>query len=86
MGEYLATANPVIITKVGEITKYLEDGKNSFIAEPDSIEAIEKKLLEIFNDYKKAIKVGKEGRKTVENIFNSEIQGKRIETFINNLT
>ena len=30
LGEYLATGNPVVVTKVGEIPNYLIDGVNAF--------------------------------------------------------
>ena len=35
LGEYLATGKPVCVTKVGEITVYLEDNVSAFLAEPE---------------------------------------------------
>lgn len=82
LGEYLATGNPVVVTKVGEIPMYLEDKENAFLAEPNSIESIEKKILTIMQNYKRALKVGLKGRKVVEEVFNAQVQAKRIEKFL----
>ena len=85
LGEYLASANPVVVTKVGEIPNYLEDNKSAFLAEPDSIKSIEKKLLQVFKNYNKALQVGHNGRNVVETVFNGRIQAKRIENFLESI-
>ena len=36
LGEYLATGRPVVVTKVGEIPDYLEDGVNAFLSDINS--------------------------------------------------
>jgi len=70
MGEYLATGNPILATKIGEISKYLKDRENAYVCDP-TIDSIYAKLCEIIEDYDFAIQVGKNGKKCALNYFNN---------------
>ena len=83
LGEYLATGNPVVVTKVGEIPDYLADGVNAFIAEPGSIDSLYNKMKTILLDYTAAQIIGANGRKVADDNFNYKIQTKNIVGFIN---
>lgn len=83
-GEYLATGNPVVLTKVGEIPKYITDGEQAFLAEPDSVVSFYKKMDEALNDYEKACKIGLNGRELAKKLFDYKIQAKAMTDFINN--
>ncbi|MGD8778950.1 MAG: glycosyltransferase family 4 protein [Ignavibacteria bacterium] len=85
LGEYLATGNPVIVTSVGEIPYYLQDGVNAFIAEPDSVESFASKMIEVIENPSRARVVGLKGRELTSKVFNNNVQAKRILNFINNL-
>jgi glycosyltransferase involved in cell wall biosynthesis len=78
LGEYLASARPVLVTSVGDIPKYLSDGINAFIVEPDTVDAIVEKLQYIIKNYSKSLEIGIEGKKTACTFFNSDIQVKNI--------
>jgi glycosyltransferase involved in cell wall biosynthesis len=82
LGEYLSTGNPVAVTNVGEISSYLADGMNAFIAEPDSVEAFAEKLDFILSNAAIAAKVGLKGREVVLSTFTYKVQSKRIVDFI----
>jgi len=82
LGEYLATGNPVVVTRVGEIPDFLTDGRNAFIAEPDSPESFAGKLDEALSDYQRAKEIGKEGQKLTYNEFNYKVQAEKLERFI----
>lgn len=84
LGEYLATSNPVVVTAVGDIPRYL-DYTNSFIVEPDNNEMFAERIVEIFTDYTAAIAIGKKGRVVAEQNFNYKVQSPRIHDFIQNL-
>lgn len=73
LGEYLATGKPVVATSVGEVNRFLEDKKNSFICNPD-VNSITEKICEIIEDYDFALKVGEEGRKCVFENFNNKTE------------
>lgn len=81
LGEYLATGNPVIVTSVGEIPDYLEDGKSAFLAEPGSVVSLKNKIIEVLANPLKASQIGKEGKKIAENTFNYKVQAKIMNDF-----
>jgi glycosyltransferase involved in cell wall biosynthesis len=82
LGEYLASSTPTMVTAVGEIPNYLEDNLNSFIVHSGEISEMKKKLDFIYNNYNKAVEIGKKGRKVAEIFFNNAIQTKKIIDFI----
>lgn len=85
LGEYLATGRPVIITDVGEISLFLKDGYNAFIAKPGDIDSFSEKIAEVFADYSRAISIGKNGRLLTENEFNYLKQAEKLAHFIESL-
>ena len=61
LGEYLATGNPVVVTKVGEIPQFVIDNENGYLAEPNP-DCFAEKLLWVAEHYEEARRVGKKGR------------------------
>lgn len=74
LGEYLASGNPVIVTSVGEIPKYLSDRVNAYIAEPGSVDSLVRKFNELMEDRTSALSIGLNGKKTALQYFNNIIQ------------
>lgn len=85
LGEYLATGNPVIITNVGEISEYLVDGRNAFIAEPNKDDKFAEKIEKVFFDSEHAKKVGQQGKLIAQKVFNYRVQGIKLTKWIQNL-
>ncbi|OGQ98719.1 MAG: hypothetical protein A2505_02040 [Deltaproteobacteria bacterium RIFOXYD12_FULL_55_16] len=81
LAEYLATGNPVVVTKVGVIQEYLFDGDNAFLVEPDSPDVLAKKLEFVLLNPELAGNVGQSGRKTAVREFSYKVQAKRIVEF-----
>lgn len=69
LGEYLASEVPVIVTDVGEITKYLVHKKNAYIIKPDDIDELIFAFDEILSNYNYYREMGKAGRETVKKFF-----------------
>lgn len=84
LGEYLSTGNPVVVTAVGDIPKYL-NRDNSFIVEPDNNEKFAEEIISIWRNYSEAKKIGEKGKKIVEGVFDYRVQTKRLHQFINSL-
>lgn len=80
LGEYLAFAKPIIITKVGEAMNYL-NMNNSYIVNIGSSIDIATKIIDIVENEDKAQSKGREGYKLATQIFNYKYQGARIVTF-----
>lgn len=76
LGEYLSTGNPVIVTKVGEIEKYLNED-SAYLSEPDSVENFSLKLIEALTDKNSKI-IGNNGRYIAMKTFSHEVQGDKL--------
>ena len=76
LGEYLATGNPVVVTKVGEITDYLDNGC-AYLAEPDSVQSFSDKLIEALTNENSNI-VGNKGRDIAIKYFSHKKQGEKL--------
>lgn len=61
LGEYLATGNPVCVTKIGEISDYLEDNISAFMADPGSVDSFADAMDRALRDLENARKVGLHG-------------------------
>ena len=83
--EYLSTGKPVVVTRVGEIDRYLTDNLNVFLAEPDSIDDFVNKLEFVLSNYDIALAVGNKGRELATTIFSYNYQAKRILSFVEGL-
>lgn len=84
IGEYLSTGVPVIVTAVGEISKYLTDGQTAFLAKPDSVDSFYSKMKEALLDYERAKKIGLAGKKLAEDAFDYRKQADEMSNFILN--
>ena len=83
LGEYLATGKPVVVTNVGEIGVFLEDGVNCRIAEPDNYRDFADKLSWVMDNYELALHIGAKGRELTQNAFSCVEQCKVALSFMN---
>jgi glycosyltransferase involved in cell wall biosynthesis len=83
LGEYLASGKPVVITKTGEIPKYLIDNKSAYLAAPDDINNFAEKVIFALND-ENAEKIGANGYEVANKYFNYHLYGKEIIEIIHN--
>lgn len=82
LGEYLSTGKPTIVTKVGEIAFYLEDGKNAFLAEPDNNKDFADKICYVLDNYEEALRIALNGKLLTNTVFNYKFQSKIIHNFL----
>lgn len=82
LGEYLATGNPVVITSVGDIPRYLKDKDNAFLVKPDDNIAFANAICYVLDNYEDAEKVGQRGKALTETTFNGEYQSVRMADFL----
>ena len=85
LGEYLATGNPVVVTRVGEITVYLNNNVNAYLAEPNNPIDFSKKLDEALQNVKTARKIGHHGKNLAFKVFNYKVQAKKLIDFIESI-
>lgn len=84
LGEYLATAKPIVITDVGDHTKYLQDRKSAFIALPDNPVDFAAKIRECLINKKLACSVGNAGFQVALDQFNYKKQAVTLKNFVEN--
>lgn len=82
LGEYLLTGNPVVITKVGNINLFLEDGKSAYIAQPDNPKDFADKMILALKQQDRSIEVGQCGRQVALTHFNSKYEAEKLINII----
>jgi glycosyltransferase involved in cell wall biosynthesis len=83
LAEYLATGKPVIVTKVGDITRYLTDLDCMLIA-PGSVEEMAGAMERLLNDDIDWSVMGNNGRKIAYKYFNSQNLSIQLKEIIKN--
>ena len=82
LGEYLLTGNPVVVTSVGDIPHFIEDGVSGMVAKPDCPEDFAAKTEWLLKHPTEAAIIGQKGKQVALKNFNSEIEAKKIINFI----
>lgn len=85
LGEYLLTENPVVVTRVGDIPLFLEDGETALIAEERNPQDFSSKLIWALQNPEKASKIGKAGALVAMRKFNYLNETKKIIDVIDKL-
>jgi len=85
LGEYLMTGKPVIVTNVGEIHSYLEDGKTAYIIKPGDVNQLAEAIKIILTEPNKAKLVGINGKNAAKKFFDYSNYANRIQDFIESL-
>ena len=83
LGEYLATGNPVVVTSIGEIPRFIHDRKNGYLADPSDVQSFYEKLCEAADNPEMAIQIGLQGKKLVIKEFSSIEQTRLTLEYIN---
>ena len=78
LGEYLLTGNPVVVTKVGDIPLFLEDGKTALLAEQQNPKDFADKIIWALNHPVEATSIGHAGRKVALAEFNYRREAEKI--------
>lgn len=82
IGEYLATGIPVVVTKVGEIPRFIKDGESGFLAEPGSADSFAKKMEEALANKERSTAIGKKGKQVAEENFDYKKVARTMATCI----
>lgn len=78
IGEYLMTERPIVMTNVGDVSYYLQDGLSVILAEPNNPSSFADKLSWVIEHYDEAAKIGQNGKKVALESFNYKIEAKKI--------
>lgn len=84
LGEYLLTGNPVVVTRVGDIPRFIENGVSGMVTEPSNPVDFASKIIWLLEHPVDAISIGKKGKKVALNFFNNVIEARKIKNAILN--
>ena len=74
LGDFLLSETATLVTDVGQMSHYIQDGHNGYLVKPDSIIELSNKLQECFNQRDLNRIVGVEGKKiTVDFHYHSQV-------------
>lgn len=82
LGEYLCTGNPVVVTSVGEIPKFIKHTVNGLLAEPGNIDSFAEQLEWVLEHPEEAAEIGQNGKKLTEYEFSAKEQVRQAWDFI----
>lgn len=82
LGEYLLTGNPVVITRVGDIPLYLQDGINALIATPGNPEEFADKLIWALDHPRECEVIGERGKEVALTSFNANNETEKLMNII----
>jgi len=81
--EAMATAKPIVATKVGGILEQIDDRLNGILVPPKSPESIADAIIYLLNNPKDAQRLGHNAREKVKNVFSlEEIANKHLQIYI----
>ena len=83
LGEYLITGNPVVVTAVGDIPRFLEDEVSAYIVEPDNVEAFASKLDCVLSHKEESKRVGLNGREVALKHFSGQTIKTQLKVALN---
>lgn len=62
LAEYLAAGRPVVAGNIGDMTEFLFDGVNAYLAEPGSEQDLARKMVAVLEDPERATRIGAAGQ------------------------
>ncbi|MGH1366129.1 MAG: glycosyltransferase family 4 protein [Calditrichia bacterium] len=86
LGEYLATGNPVIASQVGDVSRYLKNGEDALLVEPDDVPAIAEALEYAVRNQTDVLDMGRSGREKCRKFFDPATHVDKLVTFLRDIT
>jgi glycosyltransferase involved in cell wall biosynthesis len=73
LGEYLLSENPVVVTKVGDIPKFLTDGESALLVSPHDDQEFAKKIIWALENKEFSARIGLQGSLIAKKHFSNKI-------------
>ena len=79
----MSTGIPTILTDVGEISNYVQDGVHVHIVPPENPKAYAEKLEYIINNYARCLNIATYAKQYIINNFDYKTVSKKLYDFLN---
>jgi glycosyltransferase involved in cell wall biosynthesis len=85
IGEYLASEVITIVTRTGDIGKFLKNKINALVIEPNNLDLLIEAIDWSLSNYDESKNIAKRGAQTASLSFNNKIESKKLIDFINTI-
>jgi len=85
VGEYLAAGKPLITTNWGEAAKWLKNGENAYIIEPEDTNALADRIVHVFENQGEARAIGEAGRELCHTCFDYRVWSNTLGEYLTRL-
>lgn len=85
IGEAMAMAKPVIVSRTMNMESYITDGENGIFVEPGNSEDMREKIQDVLQDREKRERIGKNALHFAQTVLSDEAFSKRLADFLNKL-
>lgn len=79
LAEYSASGKAILVTKVGDVPYYFEDGVNSVMCEPSDSNSMKNAIQRVITDVSLKEQIAKNSRKLAETKFDYRVNGERLK-------
>ncbi|NIP37459.1 MAG: glycosyltransferase family 4 protein [Candidatus Dadabacteria bacterium] len=83
--EAMSLSKPVVGFSIGGITESVKNNENGYLCSPGDLEEMTKRIIELLDSKTRRTKMGREGRKRIEDLYLAEDRAKDIEEEIVNV-
>jgi glycosyltransferase involved in cell wall biosynthesis len=80
--EFMSLGKPIIASDVGELRKYLEDGKAGYVVEPENVSELSAALLSVYKNRSEALRKASYARKISVEKNDWKLRAKKLESFL----
>jgi glycosyltransferase involved in cell wall biosynthesis len=70
VAEAMAYQLPVIVSEAGGLTEFVQEGHNGYIVQPEQVDQLAERLVDLLKDDEKCIEMGRNGLERVREVFN----------------
>jgi glycosyltransferase involved in cell wall biosynthesis len=85
LGEYMASATPIIVTNYGEVMNWIKDEESAYVIDPENVDELSNAIVRVFNKPDEAKRVGQGGKKVCFECFDYRNWIKPLSDFLNDL-
>lgn len=86
MGEYMMSKIPMVVTNVGEISKYVTDRENCYMVEPENPQKYAETLISAIEQRETSKIIAQNAYKIANETYSSKHVGRNLLSFLNKLT
>lgn len=83
--EYLACGKPVVTTRIGQISEVIADGKNGFLCEPDDVNLMQQRIVELVRNPSLRSSIGESAYQAIVERHSWEMKAKRLSDICHNV-